>query len=103
MVVNLEHFVVSMAGRKRVDVWDHPTSLGLNPSSSFRWLCCVQRNWQLRCPRKSPYGVFLQGGVLFMNGRDVGVPARYLLVFGQEHLVIVGHPCPYQHDGLVHV
>jgi hypothetical protein len=25
------------------------------------------------------------------------------LVFEQEHLVTVGHPCPYQRDELVHV
>lgn len=38
-----------------------------------------------------------------MNGHDVDGPARYLLVFEQEHLVIMDRPCPYLRDELVHV
>lgn len=77
-----------------------------SPSSSLKRLCCVQWKWRESCqkrPRMSSRCGRHFNGVFFMNGHDVDAPAHCLLAFEQEHLVIMGRPCPYRRDELVHV
>lgn len=99
---------VMTGGTDMVEVWGHSRTdkSSFSPSSSLEQLCCAQWKWQESClkgPRMSSRRGGHFSGVLFMNGHDVDGPARYLLVFEQEHLVVMGRPCPYLRDELVHV